>query len=286
METYVLLCLTAAAAGAINSVAGGGTLLTFPVLFAALGTTAHDSVVANATSTVSLVPGALAALWGYRSELQPVRRWARLLAWPSLAGGIIGSILVVARPESFKVAIPWLILTAALLFALQPLIARWTGIGRPRSEVSPKMAAAIALFQLGIAIYGGYFGAGIGILMLSSLGMMGLSDIHQMNALKSLLGGIINGVSVAVFIYHGVVHWPYALAMGAASIVGGYLGARIARRLNRNLVRMAVVVIGFSLATYYFYVTFCASRDSSNKKMPDATATLSESVPAAIGMVS
>jgi len=258
METYLLLCLTAAAAGAINSVAGGGTLLTFPVLFAALGTSAAASVIANGTSTVALVPGALAALWGYRRELQPVRRWAWLLAWPSVAGGIIGSLLVVSRPESFKAAIPWLILTAALLFAMQPLIARWTGIGRPRSDISTKIAIGIVALQFCIAIYGGYFGAGIGILMLSSLGMMGLSDIHEMNALKSLLGSLINGVSVAVFVASDCVNWPFALTMGAASIVGGYAGARVARRLNRNLVRMAVVMIGFTLAAYYFYRLWAA----------------------------
>ncbi len=253
METYVLLCLTAALAGAINSVAGGGTLLTFPVLFAALGTSAAASVVANGTSTVALVPGALAALWGYRSELAPVRQWAWRLAGPSLVGGIIGSLLVVEKPESFKTAIPWLILTAAVLFALQPAIARWTGIGRPRAEVPPRLAVAIAVLQLGIAIYGGYFGAGIGILMLSSLGMMGLSDIHEMNALKSLLGALINGVSVVVFAANDCVHWPFALVMGAASIAGGYFGARLARRLNRDLVRAAVVLIGLTLAAYYFY---------------------------------
>jgi uncharacterized membrane protein YfcA len=256
MEDYLWLCLTALAAGAINSVAGGGTLLTFPVLFAAIGTTAADSVVANGTSTVALIPGALAAIWGYRRELQPVRQWAWRLALPSLIGGIIGSLLVVWRPDSFKAAIPWLILTAALLFALQPLIARWTGIGRPRSEISSNATNAIMVLQLAIAIYGGYFGAGIGILMLSSLGMMGLSDIHQMNALKSLLGAVINSVSVVVFVANDCVNWPFALAMGAASIVGGYAGARVARRLNRNLVRMVVVAIGFTLAAWYFYQRF------------------------------
>ncbi len=256
MQTYVLLCLTAAAAGAINSVAGGGTLLTFPVLNAALGISPIAAVTANATSTVALVPGALAAVWGYRRELQPVRRWAWWLAGPSLIGGFIGSRLVVWRPESFKEAIPWLILIAATLFAMQPLIARWTGIGRPRTHVSTTLALGITVLQFLTAIYGGYFGAGIGILMLSSLGMMGLSDIHEMNALKSLLGALINGISVAVFVACDYVHWPYALTMGAASIVGGYAGAHVARRLNRNLVRMVVVAIGFTLAAWYFYLHF------------------------------
>ena len=154
-ETYVLLCLSAAVAGAINSVAGGGTLLTFPTLFAALGTSGAASVMANATSTVALVPGSLAALWGYRREMQSVRPWAWRLAGPSLLGGIIGSLLVVWRPESFKAAVPWLILTAALLFALQPTIARWTGIGHPAPAVSAKMALAIGVMQFCISIYGG-----------------------------------------------------------------------------------------------------------------------------------
>ena len=259
MEDYLWLCLTAVAAGAINSVAGGGTLLTFPVLFAAIGTTAADSVVANGTSTVALIPGALAAIWGYRRELQPVRRWAWRLALPSLAGGIIGSLLVVWRPDSFKAAIPWLILTAALLFALQPLIARWTGIGRPRSEISADAANAIMVLQLAIAIYGGYFGAGIGILMLSSLGMMGLSDIHEMNALKSLLGAVINGVSVVVFVANDCVNWPFALAMGAASIVGGYAGRRAVRWQLGTAIWCGMVVVGDRLHVWrrwYFYQRF------------------------------
>lgn len=257
MDTYFWLVLTALAAGAINSIAGGGTLLTFPVLNAALGYTPLASVTANGTSTVALVPGALAALWGYRRELEPVRPWAWRLAGPSLVGGVLGAYLVVSRPDSFQAAIPWLILVAAVLFAVQPLL-RWTGIGRPRSVVSSRLAIGIACLQFCIAIYGGYFGAGIGILMLSSLGMMGLSDIHEMNALKSLLGGLINGISALVFIGQDCVNWPFALVMGVASIVGGYAGARVARRLNRNLVRMGVVAIGFTLAGYYFYRLWAA----------------------------
>lgn len=256
---YALLIATAAAAGAINAVAGGGTLLTFPALFAVLGASPHAQlaatagVIANATSTVALVPGSAASMWGYRHELAGVSRWAWLLLAPSFVGGLIGSMLVVLWPDKFDALIPWLILTAALLFALQPAITRWTGIGRPHADPTPATQAGIVLLQFAIAIYGGYFGAGIGILMLSGLALMGLTDIHAMNALKTLLNCAINGVSVAIFVYYGVVDWPLAGIMAVAAIVGGYGGARVARRLNRNLVRRGVVAIGFLLAGWYFY---------------------------------
>ena len=254
-EQYLILCLAAAAAGAVNAIAGGGTLLTFPALFAALGSSASAAVVANATSTVALVPGSIAALVGYRREIREERRWtARLLA-PSLVGGFVGSLLVVILPSAwFKAAVPWLILTAAALFALQPQIARWTGIGRPQpGGHSRALVAGAVAFQLLVAVYGGYFGAGIGILMLSSLAMMGLTDIHRMNAVKTLLASVINGTSVIVFVATGHVDWPFALAMAGASSAGGYLAAHWARRVDRGVVRTIVVAIGLSLAAYYFY---------------------------------
>jgi uncharacterized membrane protein YfcA len=252
--TYLLLLAAAVGGGAVNAIAGGGTLLTFPALFSALGTTASAAVIANATSTVALVPGSAAAMWGYRRELRGVATWAWLLLAPSLLGGLIGSLLVARLPpEMFETLVPWLILTAALLFALQPHVSRWLGIGLHARLFTPRRAAAVALLQLLIAVYGGYFGAGIGILMLSGLALMGLSNIHAMNGLKTLLNVAINGISVAVFVASGLVHWPLALSMAAASMVGGYGAARIARRLDRDLVRGIVVVIGFGLAAYYFY---------------------------------
>jgi uncharacterized membrane protein YfcA len=252
LETYLWLCLSAVAAGAVNAIAGGGTLLTFPALFAALGTSATASVMANATSTVALVPASVGAIWGFRNELAPVRRWVKILAWPSLIGGFIGSLLVIAWPESFKAAVPWLILTAALLFAVQPLVSRMTGIGQPVENISRRSATGAVVLQFFISIYGGYFGAGIGILMLTSLAVMGLHDIHEMNALKSVLGTIINGTSFVVFVASGNVDWPFAAAMAAASVLGGYFGARASRKMNRAVVRWIVVTIGVSLASYYF----------------------------------
>lgn len=250
---YVVLCLAALAAGAINSVAGGGTLLTFPALVWVLGGTAEATVLANATSTVALFPGALASVWGYRREFTGMRRWLVLLAGPSIVGGLIGSLALVQLPEElFKRLIPYLILTATLLFLSQPLIARWTGIGRPHEAPSKLVIGLIVVFQFLVAIYGGYFGAGIGILMLSALAVMGIGNIHQMNAIKSLLGGGINGIAVAIFIWGGRVEWHLAVPMLVAGIIGGFSGASIARRLPVTFVRWLVVGIGLSLSTYYF----------------------------------
>jgi uncharacterized membrane protein YfcA len=250
---YVTLCLAAVVAGAVNSVAGGGTLLTFPLLFAVLGGSAPAAVMANATSTVALFPGSLAAMAGYRRELRESGGLALLLLGPSLLGGLLGALLLTQLPaSSFEALVPWLILTAAMLFWLQPRIGQWTGVGQ-RVDWGRHGRVTAILFQLLVAIYGGYFGAGIGILMLSALAMMGMSDIHQMNALKTLFASCINGVAVVVFIAEGKVHWPLALTMAASAIAGGYGGAFLARRLDRNLVRRGVVVIGFCLACYYFY---------------------------------
>jgi uncharacterized membrane protein YfcA len=172
--------------------------------------------------------------------------------------------------ETFKAAVPWLILTAALLFALQPQIARWIGMLAPdadgkasgdesKSHVSrraPGLLAAVIAFQFGVAVYGGYFGAGIGILMLAALAMMGMHDIHRMNAVKVLLNLVINGTSVVVFVAGGKVYWPYAVAMAISSSIGGYAAAHTARRTNKSVVRMLIVTIGFALAAYYFYREF------------------------------
>ncbi|HET6878939.1 MAG TPA: sulfite exporter TauE/SafE family protein [Pirellulales bacterium] len=255
------LCVVAAVAGAINSVAGGGTLLTFPALIAALGGTAEAAVLANATSTVALFPGSLAGMAGYRRELLAARSWIKLLLLPSTVGGLIGSLLLMLLPaESFKLLVPWLLLTAAVLFWLQPHVARRIVHDASANTDGPQHVLLVATLQLFVAIYGGYFGAGIGILMLAALGLMGLHDIHQMNGLKTLFGSAINGVAVVVFIASGKVQWPFAAAMAAAAIAGGYGGAHVARRLDRNFVRRVVIFIGLALATYYLYQQWQTSR--------------------------
>jgi len=248
-----LLCVAAALGGAVNSVAGGGTLLTFPALLLVLGASPVASVAANATSTVALFPGSVAAVWGYRRELAGAKKWLIQLVLPSLLGAAIGTWLVSKRePREFQLLIPWLILIATTLFLLQPNITRWTGVGKPHSVPSRLSQLVIIAFQFLIALYGGYFGAGIGILMLSALALMGISDIHQMNGIKTILASTINGVSVVMFIQFGKVNWSLALPMAAASIAGGIAGASLARRMNKNAVRYGVVAIGMSLSTYYF----------------------------------
>jgi uncharacterized membrane protein YfcA len=247
------LCLAALAAGAVNSLAGGGTLLTFPALTAALAARGADEakVWANATSTVALVPGALAGAWGYRREVESVRHWLTILAAPSLIGGIIGSLLLTRLdPHFFSVVVPWLLLGAAVVFLFDTLWGR-ARTARPESR-SPAAVAGLVAFQFAVGVYGGYFGAGIGILMLSALALMGVGDIHRMNSLKTLLNACINGVSVVVFICDGKVEWKCAVPMAVASIAGGYLGARLALNVKPRYVRWIVIAIGFGLAIFYF----------------------------------
>jgi uncharacterized membrane protein YfcA len=248
VTAQIWLCLAALAAGAVNAVAGGGTLLTFPALTAVV-----PYEIANATSTVALVPGSVAGAWGYRREFATVRRWALVLAGPSLVGGAVGTLLVVAFPDAFTALVPWLILTAALLFLFHPPLTRLTGVGHKHAAPSAGTRAGVIAFQFLVAVYGGYFGAGIGILMISSLSLMGAGDIHETNALKTFLAACINGVSVVVWIAFDKVRWELAPGMALAAVAGGYLGARVARRLPKNVVRWVVVFIGFALAGYYFY---------------------------------
>jgi uncharacterized membrane protein YfcA len=252
--TFFFVCVCAFLAGALNSIAGGGTLLTFPALVAALAYLGPEGpAFANATSTVALLPGSVAAAIGYRAEVAACRRFVYRMLAPSFIGGLIGSLLLWAYPAQFAPLVPWLILTAAVLFLIQPLVARVLRRHiTDTHEPGPLLAAGLMGFQFLVAVYGGYFGAGIGILMLAALGFMGVGDIHRMNGVKTLLAAVINSVSVAVFVIGGLVVWPFAWPMAVAAILGGYAGARGARRLQPGFVRWVVVAIGFGLAAYYF----------------------------------
>ena len=228
------------AAGAINSIAGGGTLISFPALL----WIGRDPIVANATNAVALWPGSLAGAYGFRRELSTVRGWLLMLIVPSLIGGALGRWLLLRTPSSvFEKLVPWLILTATLLLAAQEFITKHL-LPNTTHHQSRLRIATVFLFQLLVATYGGYFGAGMGILMLAALGLIGLTDLHQMNGLKNVLAVAINGIAAIYFAFAKAVAWNDVLVMMIGTIIGGYLGARIARRLGRKFVRAAVVVIG------------------------------------------
>ena len=238
-------------AGAINSVAGGGTLLTFPALI----WVGMPSITANATSTVAIWPGSLGGMWGYRSELRGLTSRSYVLIVPSAIGGIIGALLLRLTPtETFDRLVSLLILFATVLFMLQEPVQRVI----KRASVDGHAGATswvigAIIFQFFVALYGGYFGAGIGILMLAALGILGYTEIHQMNGLKTLLALFINGVAALYFISMGMVRWPEAIIMAVGAIAGGYGGAGVAKRLGPTTVRRIVVVVGLSMALSFVF---------------------------------
>ena len=250
MHTIVIV-LAAFAAGAINSIAGGGTLLSFP----ALVWIGVNPVMANATNTFALWPGSFAAMVGFRRELANVRRWLLLLTIPALLGGATGGVLLLhTSMATFTRLVPFLILGATLLLAGQELVTRRLGlVARAHENPSAGWITIVVVFQFLVGIYGGYFGAGIGILILAALGLIGLTDMHQMNGLKNLLAICINGVAAIYFAWSGAVLWKDGFIMAAAAIIGGYLGARVARHLGRTFVRRSVVVIGLAMGIALFF---------------------------------
>jgi hypothetical protein len=238
------LFASAFVAGMINSIAGGGTLLTFPTLIW-LGLDAKE---ANATSTVALWPGLVGGLFGFRRELERSRPLLVRLGLASLAGGATGALLLIRTPsQTFARLVPFLIFFATLLFIAQEPITRWLRLETTADERQTGWWTGAILFQFCAAIYGGYFGAGNGILMLSALGLLGISDIHRANGLKNFLGLALNSVAVVAFAVSGIVRWPQALLMAVGAIMGGYYGATIARKLGRTFVRRAVIIIGLAI---------------------------------------
>lgn len=252
----LLLLLSAVAAGVVNSIAGGGTLLTFPSLLAA----GMAPLTANATSSVSLVPGSLSAFLGYRRDIGGDWRVVWALAIPSLVGGALGAQLALwSSDKLFSQVVPWLILGATVLFAAQERLR-----GRLRRQQdhdhdtsvpahTARQLAVLAAVQLLVAIYGGYFGAAMGILMLAALGLVGETNLHRMNGLKNLAAVCINSTGTLTFILGGRVDWPYALLMAAGAILGGYAGAGVAKRVGQATVRRLIVAIGLALGAYMLW---------------------------------
>jgi uncharacterized membrane protein YfcA len=251
------------AGGAMNALAGGGTIVTFPTLVL-LG---EPAIIANATSTVALLPGAAASMFGYWDAVATHRQWLKTLLLPSLVGGALGSVLLLRTPEKiFAGLAPLLVLFATVLFMLQGALAHRSARRRtaamvaaedrladPALHLSWRRWAVVAGFMFTVAVYGGYFGAGIGILTLAALGFLGLSDIFAMNGIKNFLGFCINGVAAAYFVLRGAVVWPVALLMMAGAVAGGYGGALFALRIGKEKSRAAVVVIGLLVTAILFW---------------------------------
>ena len=246
----LLIFAAAAVAGAINAVAGGGTLVSFPTLL----WVGVPSVMANATNTVAIWPGSLGSAWGYRRELQGADSRVYTLIVPSVIGGIAGAVLLRLTPTAvFDRLVPALIFFATIGFMFQErLQRRFNWSATHGDHEGPRWIASALLYQLAVSVYGGYFGAGIGILMLAALSILGLTDIHEMNSLKAVFGGTMNGVAAVYFVWADMVYWPHVVVMGIGAVAGGYGGAGMARRLGRTAVRRIVIAIGFGMAISLF----------------------------------
>ena len=244
----MLILFTAAClAGAMNSVAGGGT-----------ATQPADPIQANATSTLALLVGILGSLYGYRDHLHATRPWLGKFAPVSIVGGLLGAWLLTRTDEkAFEHFVPFLIFFATVLFLLSDVFRRLAGFESPAAGKSGVACTAGAIIlQFGVAVYGGYFGAGIGILMLASLGLLGLKHIHEMNAIKTVLGALINLVAAAYFVRAGIVVWPQAMVMTLGATAGYYLGSSFSQRISQKQVRMIVGQIGILISLVFFWRQF------------------------------
>lgn len=252
VEIYVLFFIAAIVAGALNALAGGGGLITFPLL-----TLVVPPVTADATSAVALLLAYPAAVWRTRDQLTQVpRRWVWLLLIPSLLGGLLGALLLEwTGDRNFIVLVPWLMLAATMLILLRPVLVRQRHIGR-RSNFAPVLWPVAIAITFVVAVYGGYFGAGIGILIISTLSLMGMDDIRHVVALKNLLAGGLRGLAVAVLVVGGAVNWGYGVPMALGGLAGGYLGGMLSDRVNHTVMRWIVIGIGFGVTAYYFWTLY------------------------------
>src|ERR1051326_1746297 len=252
LETILFLFFAGALGGALNSVAGGGSFIAFPaLLFVGV-----PPIPANATNTIALWTAAAASGGAYRKRLDIPRRVIVPLLTVSLIGGLGGALLLLKTPaHTFMRVLPWLTLGATLLFAFGKKLA-----GAPRSvlehETTGTALTVATLFQLVVAVYGGYFGGGMGIVMLAMLAALGMSDIHAMNALKSVMGFVINGVAVVTFIVAGGGYWKQGIIMILGGILGGYLGAHYAMKMPQAWIRWFVVLVGAGMTVYFFWKSY------------------------------
>jgi uncharacterized protein len=253
----VFLFVAAVLAGILNSVAGGGSFITFPALIF----TGMPPILANTTNTAAVWPGTVASTVAYRKAFTPqARRLLPALAITGIAGGILGARILLVTPQAvFMRIVPWLLLGATLLFLFSPHITGWirgranlkSGEAVGGSGTPPSLMAGVLFLELLVSMYV-YFGAGVGILFLSLLALMGLEGIHTLNGMKTLLVSIVNGVALGTFILAHKVVWPQALLMLVGALIGGYGGAWVAQKMNPQHVRWLVIAIGFAMSAYFF----------------------------------
>jgi uncharacterized protein len=247
-QQIIFLFAAGALGGALNSVAGGGSFVAFPALLLV----GVPPIPANATNTIALWTAAFASGSAYRSRLDVARRVMVPLLVASLVGGLLGALLLLKTPaHTFLRVLPWLTLGATILFAFGRLLARGraSGIGH---EATTAGIAGASVAQFFVAIYGGYFGGGMGIVMLAMLTALGMTDIHAMNALKSVMGFLINGVAVVAFIVAGAIYWRQGGVMILGALIGGYFGAHYAQRLPQAWIRGFVIAVGAGMTVYFF----------------------------------
>lgn len=252
LSQAIFLFFAAIIAGTLNAVAGGGTFISFPALLS----TGMPAVEANATNTVALWPGLAASTGAYLKRLSVPQRLLVPLLLTSAAGGLFGSLLLLKTPQHvFLHLVPWLLLAGTLLFAFGNNIRAIAGKSHIVGDLGKMSWRAIALASIAellVAIYGGYFGAGIGFMLLGMLAAMGIHDIHAMGAIRTLLSVVINAVAVLTFILARAVFWPHCLVMIAGSMVGGWFGAHYAQKADPRKVRRVVIAIGVAMTAYYF----------------------------------
>lgn len=254
----VFLFFAAVLAGAINSVAGGGSFITFPALIF----TGMAPIAANATNTAAVWPGTVASAVAYRKAFTPeARHLLPALVITGIVGGVLGARILLITPQAtFMRIVPWLLLCATLLFVFSGRITRWIrgrahlkdGEAVGGADTPRTLLVGVLFLELLVSVYVGYFGAGVGILFLSLLALMGMEDIHAMNGMKTLLVSIVNGVALATFIFARIIVWPQALLMLVGALIGGYGGAWVAQKMNPQHVRWLVIVIGFTMSAYFF----------------------------------
>ena len=252
LKQAIILLLAGVTAGVLNAVAGGGSFISFPLMMF----TGVPPVEANASNTVALWPGLAMSVASYSRHLQAPRRLLVPLVASSVLGGLAGALLLVKTPQrTFLHLIPWLLLAATMLFIfgnrLRTALGGINNVHLPR-EISWLAITLACLLQLAVATYGGYFGAGIGFVMLGMMTLLGMRDIHVMNALRILLGAVINGVAVLTFILSGAVFWGHCLVMMVGALSGGWFGAQYALKADPKKVRWFIIALGLGLSAYFF----------------------------------